>query len=30
VLRDLGLEVDEARKFDKAYESAIAALTPPA
>jgi carbonic anhydrase len=30
VLRDLGLEVDEAGKFDKAYESAIAALTPPA
>jgi carbonic anhydrase len=30
VLRDLGLEVDEPGKFDKAYESAIAALTPPA
>jgi carbonic anhydrase len=30
VLRDLGLEVDDPKDFDKAYEAAIAALTPPA
>ena len=30
VLRDLGLEVDDPKNFDEAYEAAIAALTPPA
>jgi carbonic anhydrase len=29
VLRDLGLELDDPKNFDKAYEAAIAALTPP-